>query len=366
MKIGILTTSRADFGIYLPLLKKIDAHPHMSYCIFAGGTHMSPGFGLTYKLIEKEGFDIMEKVESIIEDDSPEGIAKSIGLTSQKFAEVWERHANRLDLLFVLGDRFEMFAAAAATIPFGIPLAHLHGGEITLGAIDNKFRNAITSFSSYHFVATSNNANRVEAAIGDNQGVYHVGALGVEGLLNSNTYSPEKFKSHFNFNIREAFVLLTYHPETINIGNNESAITQLLQFVLSIPEMVLCSLPNADTEGSIIRKKLLAFEESHPNKIKCIENLGQLGYYTAMQHCRMMIGNSSSGIIEAASFNKPVVNIGDRQKGREVSGNVIQAGNNEKDIAKGYQSALELIGEEFKNVYGDGHTSSRIIQILSV
>jgi GDP/UDP-N,N'-diacetylbacillosamine 2-epimerase (hydrolysing) len=176
--------------------------------------------------------------------------------------------------------------------------------------------------------------------------------------------SPEEFMSIHQFNIKQPFVLLTYHPETAHLGQNENNIIQLLNALKRISEKVLCTLPNADTEGLVIRDRLLGFERMFPDKFKCVENLGQIGYYTSMKYCTLIMGNSSSGIIEAASFNKPVVNIGDRQKGREDSGNVVHVKNRELEIEEGYKNALNLIDKEFENIYGDGQTSLRIVQIL--
>jgi GDP/UDP-N,N'-diacetylbacillosamine 2-epimerase (hydrolysing) len=204
----------------------------------------------------------------------------------------------------------------------------------------------------------------VSQIIGSSQGIHQVGALGVEGIQNTNLLSPEEFDQQFHFNILDPYVLLTYHPETVNLGENENYIQQLLEGLESIPEKVLCTMPNADTEGMIVREKLLKYERDNPDKIKCFENLGHIGYYTCMSYCKMMVGNTSSGIIEAASFDKPVVNIGDRQKGREVSGNVIHVNNVAAEIIDGYNKALELLDRTFENIYGDGKTSAKIVEIL--
>ena len=364
IRIGILTTSRADFGIYLPLLNKIQSCTDLDFKLYVGGMHMSEKFGSTYKLIENQGIVIDEKIVSLLDDDSPEGIANSIANTTTLFAELWKKEAFEIDLLLILGDRYEMFAAAIAGIPFNIPLAHIHGGEVTLGAIDNKFRNSITAFSDLHFVATSNNALRVSQIIGSEKSIFQVGSLGVEGLINSQLFSVEEFNEKFDFDISTPYVLFTYHSETLKIGSNKENIEQVIFALDKIPEKILCTMPNADTEGNIIRDRLLDFEKKFPDKIKCFENLGQIGYYTSMRFCKLMMGNSSSGIIEAASFNTPVVNIGDRQKGREVSGNVIHVNNNSKEILSGYDKAVSLKGSTFENVYGDGRTSNKIVKIL--
>lgn len=364
MNLGFITTSRADFGIYIPLLRAIDRE-HWTVYIFAGGMHTSSRFGNSYRLIEDEyNFKIAEKIDSALDDDSSAGIGRSMGVTTSNFSAVWQKYRDRLDVVFAMGDRFEMFSAALALLPFNIPLAHLHGGESTLGAIDNKFRHALTSIADFHFTSTEQHAGIVRSITGSNQHIYNVGALGIDGIKQTRFLSTGEFKVKFNFDISEEYLLLTYHPETVDLRNSEFA-DELIKALKSSHYGILCTLPNADTEGNIVRSRLLEFEEEEPQKIKCFENLGQTGYLTAMKNCSMVIGNSSSGIIEAASFNKPVVNIGNRQKGRTYGKNVIHVTNNAHDILEGIQIAeSQLIGKMYENPYGDGDASQKIINIL--
>ena len=363
MNIGFITTSRADFGIYLPLLQKIDESPNHNYFIFAGGMHTSERFGNSWKLIEEQGFQVHEKPITLLDDDSPFGISNSMGITFQKYAGIWESYQSKLDLIFALGDRFEMFAATASVTPFNIPIAHLHGGETTLGAIDNKFRNTITALSDFHFASHEKHAKKTTEICGSEKNVFSVGALGLDTILNTKLFSAEEFQDNFQFDISEPFILTTYHPETIAL-NNEDKIQALISALKQLPETVLCTLPNADTEGMVIRNALLEYEKQHLEKIRCFENLGQKGYLTAMKNCTFMLGNTSSGIIEAASFSKPVVNAGDRQKGRIAGENVIHVKNNTEAILAGAEKARTMNGQIFENLYGDGNAAEKIMAIL--
>ena len=363
MNIGIVTTSRADFGISLPLLHKIKEKGH-SVFLFAGGMHTSSSHGNSYRLIEEQGYEIAEKIGGLDDDDSPEGIAKSMANTLSGYAAAWTKYQNKLDVVIVLGDRFEMFAAVSSLIPFNIKIAHIHGGETTLGAIDNKFRHAITVMSDIHFTSHEKHAEKVVEMIGEKNNVYNVGALGVENLLMQPLYTPLEFKAKFNFDISQKFVLTTIHPETVAVGKNEGYIHQFIDAVKEFNVPVLCTLPNADTDGKIIRQALLDFEKQYPTKIKCFENLGIKGYFTAMKNCAAMIGNTSSGIIEAASFKKWVLNLGDRQKGRYAPNNVLHVNFEKEAILSAYKSLELLDSSKIVNPYGMGNTAEEILKIV--
>jgi GDP/UDP-N,N'-diacetylbacillosamine 2-epimerase (hydrolysing) len=362
MNIGFITTSRADFGIYLPLLKKIDNEDNLDYSLFVAGMHLMPKFGNSWKLIENEGIKITEKL-SPLGEDSATGISNSMGEITKSFGNVWEKYKDKLDFIFVLGDRYEMFAATASIIPFNIPIAHLHGGEVTLGAIDNKFRNAITMLSDFHFTSNEEHSFNVNQFTSTKENTFNVGSLGVEAALNANLISEKEFEQKFSVNIKEGFVLTTYHPETISLNNREN-IQKLIEAFKSISLKVLYTLPNADTDGDILREEILNYEKENPDKIICFENLGQLGYYSAMNYCSLMIGNTSSGIIEAGAFNKSVINIGDRQKGRASGKNVIHTPIEKEDILSTFNTISNKETTTFENPYGKGNASKKIIQIL--
>lgn len=364
VNLGILTTSRADFGIYLPLIKKLEEHPKFEYHIFAGGMHTSPLYGMSVEMIENAyGIQVAEKVVSLTDNNMPIGIAQSMGVTTFQFANVWSEYAKILDAVIILGDRFEMFSATAAIIPFNIPIIHLHGGETTLGAIDNKFRHALTTLSDYHLTSHEQHAQKVAEITGSTKNVHNVGALSVDGAKTIPLMTAEEFKAKFDFDINEPFFLTTYHPETVDL-RNDIFIKELLSAIKELNIKVLCTLPNADTQGDIIRNAFLEFEKEQPELLKCYENLGQRGYFTAINACKMMLGNTSSGIIEAGAFKKAVINVGNRQKGRVAGSNVIHVENTAKAILEGYKKANQLNLADFENPFGEGQTAQQILNIL--
>ena len=363
MKIGVITTSRADFGIYLPLLKKIKERSH-ELSLFVGGMHTAAHLGNSYHFIEKEGFQIAEKIDGVVEDDSSAGIVQSMSLTMIGFSKIWKKYRGKLDVVFVLGDRFEMYAATSSLIPFNFKIAHIHGGETTLGAIDNKFRNAMTMLSDLHFTSHEKHALKVAQMKGGGEGVYNVGALGVENLLSQQLLDKAVFFEKFKFSIARDYILCTIHPETVALGNNKFFIEQFIEAVKEVGVPLLCTLPNADTEGVIIRQALLEFEKHFPEKIKCFENLGIAGYLTAMKNCTMMLGNTSSGIIEAASFHKGVINLGDRQKGRYAPENVLHVPFNKEAILVAVKTLLSQENNWGVNPYEKSNSAEEIVKIL--
>jgi len=363
MNIGFISTSRADFGIYRPLIDRIIETEGLNYLLFIGGMHTTNRFGNSWKLIEGYGYEIAERLSPLDDNDNQEGIAKSMGETLISYGRIWDKYKSQLDLIIVLGDRFEMFAAVASVIPFNIPIAHLHGGEETKGAIDNKFRDAISVLSDIHFTSTENHCKKVKNLTASEQ-VYNVGSMGIEAALSVDLIEENEFEQKFKVSISEGFILTTYHPETIAL-NNEEKIEELIQALKEIPVKVLCTLPNADTEGTVIRNKFIQYEREFPEKIVCFENLGQLGYYSAMAYCKMMIGNTSSGIIESAAFNKMVIDVGNRQEGRERGRNVINVPNKREEIINAYRQFNPKKSASFDHPFGKGNTSFEILEILS-
>ncbi len=363
-KIGFITTSRADFGIFLPLIRLIEQHPDFDYLIFAGGMHTSPHFGMSYKILENHyKLQVAEKLVSLTNDDTPTGIAQSMALTSLQYASIWKKYKTELAAIAVLGDRFEMFGAAASVLPFNIPLIHFHGGETTIGAVDNKFRHALTAISDYHFTSHEKHFEVATQISQSTKNVYNVGAMGIDAAKNVNLMSREEFQEQFDFDISQPYFLTTYHPETVDL-RNDIFIKEFLKAIEILQIPVLCTLPNADTQGSVIRKAFLDFEKKHPKLMKCHENLGQRGYLTAMSQCLMMLGNTSSGIIEAGAFHKLVLNVGTRQEGRHAGKNVINVENNAKSIVEGYQKATQITLNNFENPYGNGNSAERVMAIF--
>jgi len=363
MKIGILTSSRADYGIYLPLLQKLKIDSFFELEIIAFGTHLSEIHGFTLRDIIKDEYDTIHEITSLVEDDSEKSITISYGNTVLEFSDFWS--TQKFDLVFCLGDRFEMSAAVQASIPFGVKLAHLHGGETTLGAIDNIYRHQITHASKYHFVSTNINAQKVKELTGSSNLIYDVGSL---SLSNIETFKPDDRSVFFkNYGINDApYILVTFHPETVSVKNN-LAFAKIMKDALTIlcnTINVVITMPNADTLGSVFRAELNDLKDNYPDSILLIENFGKANYFNAMYYSSLLIGNTSSGIIEAASFNKKVVNVGDRQKGRCHGSNVFNSDFDSKKIVK---LTLEIIkSKPFKaeNIYYKKNTNKKIIKIL--
>jgi len=362
MNIVVLTSSRADYGIYLPLLKKLKKDKFFSLKIVAFGTHLSKQHGETINQIYKDGFDVAYKIKTLVKGDDSAAVAKSIALTINQFSELWNKEKKHIDLIICLGDRYEMFAAVTASVPFNIPVAHLHGGETTLGAIDNVFRHSITLMSKLHFASTENHANKIIQLFNSSKNVYNVGALSLDNIKEIPLLSAQEFYNFFKV-FPENPVLVTFHPETVALEKNELYINELIK-VLSLLELqIIITMPNADTMGNMIREKLITFKKTKSN-VHIIESFGTQGYFSCLKFCSFVLGNSSSGIIEAASFGKYVINLGDRQKGRDSGSNIIQCKVEKKEILNAINKIGNLPKLNKTNIYGKGNTADKIIKIL--
>ena len=363
MKLGVLTSSRADYGIYLPLLQKIKKDSFFELEIIAFGTHMSRSHGYTFSDIEKEGYNCIHKISSLISNDDEESISSSYGLTVLKFADFWSK--NTYDLVFCLGDRFEMSAAVQAGIPFGVKFAHLHGGETTLGAIDNVYRHQITIASKLHFTATDVFRKKVIDLIGSSVEVFYVGSLSLNDIK---TFIPiEKNIFYDKFSIpNEDFTLVTFHPETMSVHENIQYAQEMKNALARISEklFVIITMPNADTQGSVYREVIEKLKKEFPDRFLLIENFGKVNYFSAMHYAKFLIGNTSSGILEAASFGKYVVNVGDRQKGRVQSDNVLNCEFEERAIIDAFSKAVSFEKYNGKNVYFKQGVVDTIIKIV--
>jgi GDP/UDP-N,N'-diacetylbacillosamine 2-epimerase (hydrolysing) len=363
MKIGVLTSSRADYGIYLPLLNRIKDDSFFELEIIAFGTHLSKSHGFTLNEIENGNYSKIYCISSIITNDDEQGIATSYALTALKFADFWQN--NKFDLVFCLGDRFEMSAAVQVGIPFNVKFAHLHGGETTLGAIDNIYRHQITVASNLHFTAADIFTKKVIELIGISKHVHTVGALSLDEIETFHPIEKSLFYQKFELPNKD-FVLATFHPETIDIESNKYFAKEMQKAlsIISSKLMIIITMPNADTMGSVFRDEIIKLKETAPEKIICIENFGKQNYFSAMHYSKLLLGNTSSGILEAASFGKYAVNVGDRQKGRLQSHNVINAKFEQNDIIVAVEKALKQ--EVFKgiNVYRKSGTAYKIIQII--
>ncbi len=363
--IGVVTTARSDYGIYRPVLRAIEAEETLRLQLFVGGMHLAPQYGMTVRTIEADGFEIVARVEMLM-DDSPEGIAKSMSRGVGGFAEAYAK--NRPDLLVVLGDRFEMLAAAVTALPFNIPLAHIHGGESTEGLIDEAIRHSLTKMSHLHFVSTETYARRVIQMGEEPARVVVSGAPSLDNLREVQLLGVEEINERFGLALAPPFVLVTHHPVTLEPEKTAAQIDDLVAALDAMPEFgVLFTYPNADTESRKIIERIETFCAKNP-RAKIAVNLGTQGYFSVMSHAAAMVGNSSSGIIEAASFQLPVVNIGKRQRGRVTGKNVLHVGASYDEILAGIRQATSSECRnalaDLKNPYGDGHASGRIVQKL--
>jgi len=360
MKIGVLTSSRADYGIYLPLLQKLKVDDLFQLEIIAFGTHLSHNHGYTLSNIKSDGYEIIHQITSLENDDSQKGISISYGNTVLKFSEFWQD--NTFDLVFCLGDRFEMSAAVQASIPFCVKLAHIHGGETTLGAIDNIYRHQITLASQIHFVSTVNYKKKVKSIIGIGEGIYNVGALSLDNIKNFQPIEKAIFLDTFNLK-EEPYALVTFHPETIAVDANFVYANQMRNALVELSKSIniVITMPNADTLGSVYREQINQLKKDHPNTIFLIENFGKNNYFSAMHYASLLLGNTSSGIIEAASFKKNVINVGSRQKGRAHGANVFNVEFNSKMIIEKTTEVLQLPNFEDENIYFKLNTANSII-----
>ena len=358
--IAVVTTSRADYGIYASLLKELEASAKIDLSLIVGGMHLAPQFGMTVEMIEKDGYNIAARVPCMGEGDDDIAIANSMGVAVSGFAKALNEL--RPELIVVLGDRYEMHASALAALPFRIPIAHIHGGEETEGAIDNALRHSMTKLSHVHFCSTELAASRIRA-MGENPDYITVcGAPALDTILSTQTMTRGEWCKRFDVP-EDEFVLLTYHPVTLSPGQTLQDFEQVWQAMNATGMNIVLTLSNADTSGQTLNARLRALAEEHAH-VTLVENMGAHGYYSAMKHAKVMVGNSSSGIIEAASFGLAVINVGDRQKGREVSPNVIQTDTDSASILEGLRRAAapEFQKEcaKAENVYGDGQAAGRI------
>ncbi|MBA3604182.1 MAG: UDP-N-acetylglucosamine 2-epimerase (hydrolyzing) [Parachlamydiaceae bacterium] len=362
MKVFVLSSSRADYSIFYPLLKALHADKEFELKVIAFGTHLSEKFGRTEKIIEKDGFDISHRIETLPLGDSPLDISAAIGTTIKLFAPVWKEIADSGALVIALGDRYEMFAAVMASVPFSIKVAHIHGGEETLGAIDNIFRHSITHAARIHFASTPKSAQRISQIKGSSEGVHKVGSLSIDSLQTMKLLNDVEFEQRFGIAIRNP-VLVTFHPETVEYNRNSFFVDELIAALSDMEQQIIITMPNADTMGTLVRDRFISFAKDREN-VKVVESFGREGYFSCLSLCDFVLGNSSSGIIEAASFRKYVINIGDRQKGREAGANVIHCEISHKRIIEACLSIRNLPSLLPDNIYYSGGAATKITDIL--
>ena len=366
-RIGIMTGTRAEYGLLKSLMQEINKDNDLELYLIVSGMHLSPEFGMTYQEIEEDGFEINAKVEMLLSSDSPAGISKSIGLGVIGFADEFQRAD--LDMLILLGDRYEALSAAISAMVMRIPIAHLHGGELTEGAIDEGIRHSITKMSYLHFTSTEQYRNRV-IQLGENpERVFYVGALGVENIKKINLMTKEELERSIHFEIDENTVVVTYHPVTLENNTVEEQFLNLLKVLDRNPKIrMIFTKANADTNGRIVNELIDKYAAQNSERACAFMSLGQKRYLSALKYCRIVIGNSSSGIIEAPSFGKPIINIGDRQKGRICADSVINCGYTQQEIQQAMETALtkefENKASNCRNPYEKENTAANIISVI--
>tara|TARA_R110002020_G_scaffold232883_3_gene444518 strand:+ start:6176 stop:7315 length:1140 start_codon:yes stop_codon:yes gene_type:complete len=362
-KIAVFTGTRAEYGLLYWLLKDIQADPNLELQLLVSAMHLSPEFGMTYQQIEADGFVITEKVEMLLSSDSAVGTAKSIGLGVIGFADALARM--NPDVLVVLGDRFEALAVAQAAMILRIPIAHIHGGEITEGAYDDAIRHAITKLSLLHFTSAEAHRNRV-IQLGESPArVFNVGAVGLDHLKRSNLMSVDELGNSLNFKLTQPYVLVTYHPVTLASEPAKQSFLNLLAALDQFSELqVILTYPNADDGGREIVTILEDYAKKRPERVLAIPSLGQLRYLSAVKNAAAVVGNSSSGIIEVPSFKLPTVNIGERQRGRLAAESVISCAPKTDNIIEALNIALESDFSKVVNPYGEGQASETIMKEL--
>lgn len=364
MKIGVLTSSRADFGIYSSLLDQLVNESQFDMHIIAFGTHLSQGHGYTVTEIESKGFKNIHQVETLVLDTDPRAISQSYADVTTKFSEFWSQE--QFDLVLTLGDRYEMNAAVQASIPYRVKLAHFHGGEKTLGAIDNIYRHQISLASEIHFTAANAFSERLKHLLDDSRNIFYVGSMSIVDLPEAPEISETQFRSKYNLSDRP-FILATFHPETDEHNSNVAYAVEMKRTLKQIPEAfdIIVTMPNADTNGTLYRNALQETKEALGDRLLLIESFGKANYFAALTYCDFVLGNSSSGIIEAASFNKFVINVGDRQKGRLRSGNVIDVPFSSSEILTAINNLLQR-SRNFsgKNEYAKENTVQEVIEVL--
>ncbi|WP_414838645.1 UDP-N-acetylglucosamine 2-epimerase [Carnobacterium sp. TMP28] len=366
-KICVVTGTRAEYGLLMPLLERIKNDKELDLQLLVTGMHLSPEFGLTYKLIEADGYKIDEKVAILLSSDTPVGISKSMGLGMIGFSESFERL--QPDMVILLGDRYETFAAAATASTARIPIAHLHGGETTEGAFDEAFRHAITKMSVLHFTSAELYRKRVIQLGEQPERVFNVGAIGIENIINMPLMTKKELEESLGIQFNQQLLLVTFHPVTLENNTSATQFKELLTALDNVQDAtIIFTKANSDTDGRVINQLIDDYTQLNPDKTMAFTSMGQLRYLSTMKIATAVIGNSSSGIIEAPSFKIPTVNIGDRQKGRIQATSVINCEPKKEEIDKAIKLALSVdFNTELKsmnNPYGDGQVSEKILKKL--
>lgn len=365
MNICVVTGSRADYGLLYWLMRDIQADPECCLQVVVTGMHLSPEFGLTWRVLEQDGFPIEARVESVLSSDTSTGVAKSIGLGVIGFADVFARlHP---DVVLLLGDRYEIFAAAQAAYVARIPIAHIAGGDVTSGAFDEALRHSITKMAQLHFVTNSEAARRVRQLGESEASIFEVGSPGIDYIRRMKLLDRVQLELSLGIHLEERIFLVTFHPMTLSVQPAEEQLEEVLAglkvFLEEGGTSVILTRPNADSGGRAILQRLDEFARESKS-VAVFTSLGQVRYLSLMAQADVVVGNSSSGLYEAPSFGKPTVNVGDRQQGRLAATSVIHCAAAAAAIVGAIRRALVMDCGGVENPYGDGHASERILAEL--
>lgn len=363
----VVTGSRAEYGLFYPLLKALKKEKIFNLQIIATGMHLSKEFGFTYREIQNDGFDITKKVDIKLKEDTSADILNSMGTALSGLGSAFKEI--KPDLVILLGDRFETFCAAVAAHVSGVVIAHLHGGELSAGAIDEAFRHAVTKMSQFHFTSTEAYRSRV-IQLGENPSkVFNVGAIGIDNIKEISFMPKQQLEKELNFEFDENIVLVTFHPVTLEKNTAGQQFGELLKALQLFPELrIIFTLPNADTDGRAIIKMIREFVKENTERARVFSSLGRVRYLSLVKIIKAVIGNSSSGVIEVPSLGKPTINIGDRQKGRLMAESVInckpECASIQRALHKALKPEFQCFCTKTKNPYGNGDTTRKIIAIM--
>jgi len=365
-KVLVVTGTRAEYGLLYWTMKEIQKDKDLQLQLIVTGSHLSEEYGYTVEQIKKDGFKIDEEIDMLIDSNKKSAIVKSMGLEMIQMAQAFDRL--KPDILLILGDRYETFVAATCAMMMNVAIAHMNGGESTEGAIDEQIRHAITKMAHIHFAGAEYYRERIIKMGEEPWRVHNVGQAGIENIKRLRLLTKTELEYELGIKLDKKVFLITYHPVTLGVQDIENQMENLLKAISEFDAKYIFTYPNADYGNKIIIDKINEFRQNHDN-VYVFYSLGQVKYLSLMKYTDVMIGNSSSGIIESPSFKLPVVNIGDRQKGRLRNKNIIDVGNNEIEIIEGINKALynkQFINSlnDLENVYGDGTTSEKVVKIL--
>lgn len=367
-RIAVFTGTRAEYGLLYWLMKDIAAHPALELQTIVSAMHLSPEFGETWRQVEADGFAIDARVETLLSSDTAVGVAKSIGLGTLGYADALDRL--KPDALVVLGDRFEALAIAQTALVLGIPIVHLHGGELSEGAYDDSIRHAISKMATLHFVAAEPYRRRVIQMGEAPERVFNVGAMGLDHLLRSDRMSIDELKASLGFDLRQPYFLVTYHPATAADEAPVPTAEAMLSALDAFPDhQLVITYPNADNGGRSIIAAIDRYAADQPDRVLAIQSLGFQRYLSVLAGASAMIGNSSSGVIEAPAFGVPTINIGGRQRGRLAADSVLHCGVTEPEIREAIERAISpdftASARLANNPYGSGDAARRIAEALA-